>query len=112
MAGRALPYLKLGFAKNMCLVFSPNMWHAAQSLKNQVGTHSSSNIRGLAGPVFWQAWKSMPYTTYLPRQEGEGLTITAEDLDTGGVFLFSRPDGMLCVVPPSKHHQSEADLRC
>ena len=37
--------------------------------------------------------------------------MTAEDLDTGGVFLFSRPNGMLLVVPPSKHHQSEADLR-
>ena len=101
VARRAPPYLKLGFAKNMCLVFSPNMWHAAQSLQNQVGTRGSSNIRGLAGPGFWQAWKSMPYTTYVPLQEGEGLTMTAEDLDTGGVFLFSRPDGMLLVVPPS-----------
>ena len=110
VAGRALPYLKLGFAKNMCLVFSLNMPHAAQSLQNQVGTRGSSNIRGLAGPGFWQAWKSMPYKTYVPLQEGEYLTMTAEDLHTGGVFLLGRPNGMLLVVPPSKH-QSEADLR-
>ena len=111
MAGRAPPYLKLGFAKNMCLVLSPNMWQAAQSLQKQVGTRGSSNIRGHADTGFLQAWKSMPYTTYVPLQEGYGLAMTAEDLDTGGVFLLSRPDGMLLVVPPSKHHQLEAHLR-
>ena len=79
--------------------------------RNQVGTRGTSNIRGLAGPGFWQAWESMLYTTYVPLQEGEALTMTAEDLDTGGVLLFSKPDGMLLVVPPSIHHQSEGDLR-